>query len=200
MKTFYLAAVLLLLTACAPQKYQTRYAYTPPAAQNGAVCIQRCSTQSNQCKQRFSATTTQCKQRATQQARKEMPGRIAAYEKNLDVWEVRMARYQRDLRLYELRGRNYSIMHELARDCRHGSKKHGYKHDCKRRLPRWRGGFWLDKPVYPGKAPRRPTLQAVATAIAAKSCSQQSQCSVNYNQCYTACGGTVKPYQVLLNK
>lgn len=199
MKPFYLALLVLLLSACAPQKYQTRYAYTPPGGNNGVSCIQRCSAQRHQCQQRFSVASGQCLQSARQQARREMPGRVAAYEKAIAVWEVRIERYQRDLRLYELRRHDYSLMHELARDCRRGIKKPGYEHDCNRRLPRWRSAFWLDKPVYPGKAPRRPTLQGVTASIAAKTCAQQNQCGVAYNQCYSGCGGTVKPYQVLLN-
>lgn len=198
MKKLILAGIALCLTACAPQKYQTRYQYTPPAGQGGAACIQRCTTQQNQCKQRFTAITKQCGQRAQQQARLELPGRIAAYEQALDAWEARVRHYERDLRLYRLRRHSYSILHEVARDCRRGTKRHGHAHDCKRRLPRWRSRIWLDEPIYPGKAPRRPTLASVTRAISAKTCNQQSQCAVNYQQCYSGCGGTVKPYQVLL--
>lgn len=199
MKKIILIGIALLLTACAPQKYQTRYAYTPPAERSGTVCIQRCSAQQNQCKKRFTVITQQCLQRARQQAKLEMPGRLAAYEQALTVWEARARHYERDLRLYRLKRRSYSILHEVARDCRRGSKRHGYEHDCRRRhLPRWRGSVWLDEPVYPGGAPRRPTLETVTRTIATKTCGQENQCVVNYNQCYSSCGGTVKPYQVLL--
>ncbi len=198
MKKILLTGIVLCLTACAPQKYQTRYAYTPPADRSGTACIQRCAAQQNQCNKRFAVSTQQCLQSASQQAKREMPGRLAAYEQAISDWESRVSHYERDIRLYRLRRHNYSILHEVARDCRRGRKRHGHTHDCRRRLPHWRGSVWFDEPGHPGRAPRRPTLDAVTQAIAAKTCSRESQCPINYNQCYSSCGGVVKPYQVLL--
>lgn len=195
MKLLIFMLLVVVMSGCASPEYQTRYAFSPPANKQGVACVQRCAAQLQQCKVRFNQSAQQCVVRARQQARIEMPGRVKAYENALDVWETRMQRYQRDISMYELQRRNYRMMRGLSHaGCRGGKTEHNK--DCRRNYLRWRGAFWLDEPVYPGKAPRRPTLKAVTTEIAKETCAQDNQCVVNYRQCYTGCGGTVKPYKV----
>ena len=192
-KAVWLAAMAgLVLTACAPQK--PRYEFVPPASASGMACVQQCTAQQRQCGQRVTQQHNQCLVRARQQAVTELPGRLAAYEKNIVAWEAAMRRYERDMDLYELQRRHSRIMHELSVErCREREGKG--KRDCRPLRPLSSGLFFSDRPVYPGKAPRRPTLQNVQAEIAAEQCSKSTEvCENTYRQCYTGCGGTVKQY------
>ncbi|MEZ5447965.1 MAG: hypothetical protein R3E89_02710 [Thiolinea sp.] len=160
MNKSFILMVFLGLSACVAPR-EPRYEFIPPATQAGQSCVQSCAVQNNSCKQRVQALANQCAVRARQQALREMPGRVGAYEAALDDWERRIRRYEREMSLYELQMRHYRMMHDLSyeRHCR--DKDSGRLRDCRRDYPRWRGGFWLDEPHYPGRAPRRPTLESV---------------------------------------
>ncbi len=178
---------LLMLGGCAPQK--PVYDFTPPAGETGRICIQRCDTQLNQCKQHVAQQYNQCLVRARQQAVVEMPGRLAAYEKNITAWEMAIRRYERDRRFYELRRHHLRVIRPA--NCHDKDKG---KHDCR---PRWiypYRAYWPDWPDYPGDAPRRPTLKTVQAEIAAQNCNDAAllSCAANYRQCFSHCGGTVR--------
>lgn len=180
---------VVLLSGCAvPQSPE--YEFIPPASAAGLQCLQRCDVQTTQCKSRVTQQESQCLAGARQQAVTELPGRLAVYENAIAAWELSMQRYERAMRLYDLQVGHARIMRNLsASRCRDRDGKD--KRDC--RPPRLPGVFLPERPLYPGKAPRRPTLQMVQTEIAARRCGQAAdQCAPAYRQCYTACGGTVK--------
>lgn len=183
--------VLLVLAGCAaPQK--PTYDFIPPASKAGLTCLQHCQSQSSACERKVDLLAGQCLVRAGQKAKIEMPGRIAAYEKSLAVWEKAIRRYERDVSMYELQMRHYRVMNHLSYPGCRDSKGKKIR-NCRRRGSLLRSPFWSDRPVFPGKAPMRPTLKRVQAEIAGKECSQQkAQCAINYRQCYTGCGGTVK--------
>ena len=190
-----LLPLLLWLGSCSTPQYQTRYNFIPPASQSGLACVQQCSTAQAQCDAAASQQHNQCLLKARQQAKAEMPGRIAAYEQELDVWEARIRDYERDMAFYEMELRHYQMMRDLHRGgCRGTNTKH--VNDCRRLAHRWRGTFWQDEPSYPGPAPRRPVLDKVVAEISSKTCQKNTQCAETNRQCYQQCGGKVEPYQV----
>lgn len=183
--------LLLVVAGCAaPRKVE--YDFIPPASSVGMACLQRCNVQATQCAAKLKSTANQCLLQAGRQAKIELPGRIAAYENNLRIWEAAMRRYERDISMYELQMRHYRMMGNLSyRGCydKHGNRIRG----CRRPGHYRRTPFWSERPVFPGESPKRPTLKAVQAEIAAKTCGgENNQCEVSYRQCYTRCGGTVK--------
>lgn len=191
LRNYFCWGLLLVMAGCAaPQK--PAYDFIPPASKAGLACLQSCQAQSAVCERKVDLLVNQCVVKAGQQARTELPGRLAAYENSLVAWEAAVRRYERDVSMYELQMRHYRMMNHLSYPgCR--DKKGKVIRDCRPRGSLLRSPFWSDRPVFPGKMPPRPTLNSVQAEIAGKTCNQQKdQCVADYRQCYTGCGGTVK--------
>lgn len=185
-----LGGLLVVVGCTAPRKIE--YDFIPPASSAGLACLQRCDVSARQCEAKLQSAVNQCWVQAGRQAKIELPGRIAAYENSLRVWEAAMRNYERDISMYELQMRHYRLMEPLSyQDCydRHGKRIR----NCRRSRHHLRTPLWSARPVFPGEAPKRPTFERVQADIAAKTCGRKSdQCEVSYQQCYTRCGGTVK--------
>lgn len=189
---YWLVLGILLLTGCAPE-YETRYELTPPASTSGLACLKSCEAKSRMCNLQCSQQYGQCSARAEQQAKRELPERIKEYETQLADWRREIDRYETDLQFYEMELRQRELQENLYHlSCeRDGKDSHSCKHQH---------SILLDMPLstqprYPGRAPEKPTLSSETARIRDLICSKECQCDDQYRQCYSSCGGTVKPYQ-----
>lgn len=194
----YLMLLLVMsMVACVSPQYQTHYRFTPPPAGAGKVCLTRCDAALTQCKHQCAAKTSQCLAKARTQAQQELPILLAAWERDMLVWEKAMDRYETELRFWEMERRQRRLMYDLQRDlqrCRPGER------NCVR-FPRHYGSRYpddWDRPESPGTAPKRPTLESETARIQAETCPNDCGCDTNYRQCYASCGGNVQPYQVCI--
>lgn len=196
----YLILLLMIgLTACASPQYQTNYRFTPPPVAVGAgkFCLTRCDAALNQCKSQCVAKTRQCLSKARGQAQQELPILLSAWEREVVDWEKALDRYETDRRFWEMEMRQRRLMHDLQRDlqrCRPG-ERHCAKYP--RHTDFGSGAYYAwDRPVAPGAAPKRPTLESETARIQAETCPMDCGCDAIYRQCYGSCGGNVQPYQV----
>lgn len=182
-----------MLWGCAPQ-YETRYAFTPPVGSTGMACLQRCESQEASCKLQCSQRYQQCGKIAEQQAKAGLPARLQDYETRFAAWQKDLARYETELRFYEmeLRQRELQLDLERMRCQRDGKPIDRCAHLHGPLLP----GYGLYEPYSPGPAPKQPTLASETERIRTLTCQHDCACDAGYRQCYSRCGGTVRPYQV----
>lgn len=181
-----------LLSGCAPQ-YEVRYAFTPPVSASGLSCLNRCDTQTRACNLQCEQQFSQCSAKAEQQAKATLPALLSEYDTHLMGWQREMERYETDLRFYDMELRQRELQQDLRqmtceRDGKESSSCH-HQHALLRGLP------FLNEPRRPDSAPNRPTLASETARIRDLTCSKTCQCDEEYRQCYTSCGGAVKPYQ-----
>lgn len=194
MYKFLVFLLAIGLAGCVAPQYQTQYRLTPPTAAAGKICLTRCDAAARQCKNQCGVKLQQCALQASQQAKRDLPGKLEAWEREMAVWEHEMARYETDLQFWEMEMRQRRLMHDLLRDrdrCRPGDRQ------CIRHRPL--GGFGYDRwdrPVSPGSAPKRPTLATESARIQEAICNDTCPCDDQYRLCYGSCGGLVQSYQV----
>lgn len=193
MKNWYwLVLGVLLLTGCAPE-YETRYELTPPASTGGLSCLNQCEGKSRMCNLQCTRQYDQCSVRAEQQARLELPERLREYDTKLADWKREMDRYETDQRFYEMELHQRQLQRELLHlTCnRDGQKAEScfHQHSKYDSLPS------MNPPTSPGASPAQPTLSGETARIRDLTCSKECKCDDQYRQCYSSCGGAVKPYQ-----
>lgn len=184
----YLALLIVLfsLAACAPP--EPRYQLTAPTSLAGQQCAQRCDAASQQCEQQCSVNQEACRVRAEQQAKQVLPERLQAWEVDVAAWERRVRRYEMDRMFYDMQRDHWRMMRDMSRpDCRRGDKH------CRPSHPRWHDD-WLDRPISPGAAPIRPTLESETKRIQTLTCPTDCGCAEAFRQCFVTCGGAVKAY------
>lgn len=191
-KALLLLLHVLALSACSPQ-YETRYELIPPTHAAGLVCLNACEAKARSCNQQCSQQQEQCSNRAAQQAALELPERLKEYDTKLAEWQQAMARYETDLRFYEMELRQRELQEDLRRlTCQRDGKNSASCLDHHNRLHTLP---LLAAPQRPENAPEKPTLSSETARIRTQTCTQDCSCEAQYRQCYSSCGGTVKPYQ-----
>lgn len=184
----YLALIIILFSVAACMPQPPRYQLTAPTTLEGQQCAQRCDAASNLCTQQCNATQAACRLKAERQAKLELPARLELWDREIAAWERRVQRYEIELSFYEMRRQHWHIMRDLARpNCRRGDR------DCHPVRPRFRDD-WLDRPLSPGPAPKRPSLESETNRIQALTCPSDCACAAQFRQCFVTCGGGVKPY------
>lgn len=183
---------VLFLSGCAPQ-YETRYAFTPPTSTGGLSCLTGCEAQTRTCNLQCSQQYAQCSAKAEQQAQTALPAQLSDYDTQLASWQRTMDRYETDRRFYEMELHQRELQHDLQRlTCEKDGKESAsclHQHSLLQGLP------LLNEPSRPDKAPEKPTLASETARIRDLICSNECKCDDQYRQCYTSCGGAVKPYQ-----
>ncbi|QQZ30773.1 hypothetical protein HMY34_19555 [Thiothrix subterranea] len=183
---------LWLLSGCAPQ-YETRYEFTPPTSTGGLSCLNRCETQTRTCNLQCNLQYGQCSAKAEQQAKAELPAKLSEYDTRLAAWQRERERYETDLRFYEMELRQRELQHDLRRlTCDRDGKESA---SCLHHHSLLNGMSSLNEPRRPDNMPEKPTLTSETVRIRELICSSECQCDTQYRQCYTSCGGAVKPYQ-----
>lgn len=181
-----------LLVGCAPQ-YETRYALTPPMSTSGLSCLSRCDTQTRACNLQCSQQYGQCSAKAEQQARTELPSQLSDYDTRFTAWQRENDRYATDLRFYEMELHQRELQEDLRRiTCERDGKESA---NCQQQYTLVHNLPFLNEPHHPDVAPERPNLATETVRIRALTCSNECKCDDQYRQCYSGCGGTVKPYQ-----
>lgn len=180
-----------LLTGCTPQ-YETRYAFSPPASTSGLSCLNRCDGQTRACNTQCSQQFGQCSAKAAQQAQVELPAKMTDYETRLSAWQREMERYETEQRFYAMELRQRELQHDLQRlTCDRDGKASA---SCLHHQGLLHGMPLLHEPNRPDSAPDKPDLASETARIRNLTCSNECKCDDDYRQCYTSCGGAVKPY------
>lgn len=181
-----------LLSGCAPQ-YETRYEFTPPSSTSGLTCLNRCEVQARTCNLQCHLQYNQCSVKAEEQAKVELPVKLREYDAQLATWEREKERYEADLRFYAMELRQRELQRDLYRlSCDRDGKT---SNSCLHYQRLMSGMPVIYEPRRPNKMPEKPTLSSETARIRDLTCSNECQCDMQYRQCYTSCGGAVKPYQ-----
>lgn len=182
-----------MLLACAP-RYETRYELLPPTTASGLACLNTCQANVQSCNQSCSSQYAQCSSKAAQQAAVELPERLKAYAAKEAEWKQAMARYETDLRFYEMALRQRELQEELRRTaCARDGKD---SVSCMEYSRLYHALPLQSPPLRPDRLPDVPTLASETARIRDLTCQQDCGCEAAYRQCYSSCGGTVKPIQV----
>jgi hypothetical protein len=181
-----------LLAGCTPQ-YETRYAFSPPTSTSGLSCLNRCDVQTRACNTQCSQQYAQCSSKAATQAQAELPAQSAEYETRFAAWQREMDRYEADMRFYDMEVRQRELQRDLQQlTCDRDGKE---STNCQHQHSLLRDIASLNQPNRPASAPDKPNLASETARIRNLTCSNECQCDDHYRQCYTSCGGAVKPYQ-----
>jgi hypothetical protein len=186
------AALSLLLTACASPVYKVVYDYIPPTAADGPNCVMQCQTAQQSCQLPCDDGYRLCMERSPEEARLSHQIDKDRYLRELERYNGELEAYYSSLARYEDRRRELERDRDrYERDCRGDVKD---KRACKR-LDEVKDELrWLSEPGRPGK-PVEPSYSASLQEQQGM-CSRDCGCEVQYNGCYTACGGAVRSRQV----
>jgi len=177
----------LLLTACASPVYKVVYDYIPPATPDGPECVLRCQAAQQGCQRPCDDGYRVCMGRSHDEARRAHQEDKDRYLRELERYNGELEAYYANLETYQRR------KDDLERDReRYDSRCHTEPRDKKacKRLDEARDQLrWLSEPSKPSK-PEEPSY---AESLQAQQgiCTRDCGCEVQYNGCYSACGGKV---------
>ena len=162
------AVVASALAGCATPRYETIRHYQAPETPAGQACIQRCEQVRASCKSTCQVAWQACTARVESQVEDRYAQALKDYASDL-------ARYRRALDLYQM--------------------------DLWMNWRRPYGGLWYEPWPYqpwhsfafaptPPDAP--PSRESVRQSLYKAECKDDCACEVNYDTCFTGCGGTLR--------
>jgi len=191
-RTLFGVISTLLLTACASPVYKVVYDYIPPPSSNGAACAMDCQAAQQSCQRPCDEGYNDCMARSHEEARRTHQDDKERYTRDLERYNDDLERYYSDLSGFQEHERDLQDDQDrYDRKC-HSEPKD--KHACKRlddvtdELRRMREPTKPTKPQEPNYSETLKEQQGV--------CSRECGCEVQYNGCYTACGGRVQSRKV----
>lgn len=172
-----LSGLVLFLSACSPV-YEISYDYTPPSSKQGLQCLTQCNAIRKQCDNKCQAEYQRCAVDAEAEAKRLMPGLVAAYENAYDSWLFERRLYRWNVDRY-----HFNRLHFTDRCMKNGNTRSA----C---YSTFQGRFGYE-PYFNDFEPRRPSYSRTLAQIKEKRCSKECGCEKSYRLCYTSCGGTV---------
>jgi len=189
---FIISCALLFLSSCSV--YKIAHDFTPPKSKSGLICLTKCQSQLKQCNVSCNQQYKQCALNAGRDAKKLLPGLLAAYPRQLEQWLNAREQYRRELDWYEFRRDIAEARYESYLDrCEKAGTK---RSSCVSGF----GGrsFLYSRPSFNLPKPIKPTLASETNRIRKETCTTDCACNSSYRSCYTSCGGEVKSKKVCI--
>ncbi len=187
-----LVLVSIFLAGCGP-RYVIQHEYIPPLHHNAQSCLDQCAFTKQTCQTQCQQERQYCLEDAYIRARKIEQSELSAYDLAymryqmdfnqyrhfLHLWENDYYIYRRDFELFQSRC-------ERERDTFTCRKRDELRHQMNRLM--------AQRPREP-LIPIRPDFNQILS-YQQSTCPIDCGCQINYDSCFTGCGGTVIPHKI----